>query len=113
LLKLNLQVVLEKVRAQEAELRALKDQAEAKTLPPVYSKKGALNFDADHLAAIAEYYMALSDKHASATIAIDNALKKLREAKDLDGRVKAADGVDQAVQQLHLELELKAPPKKP
>jgi RNA polymerase sigma factor (sigma-70 family) len=93
LLKLNLQIVLEKCRTQQAELRALKEQ------PPAvrYSADGFFN-----------QYQLIPDSGSiaktTAVSGIDEALKKLREAMTDKARREAADALDLAVRRLHQEL---------
>jgi len=93
LLKLNLQIVLEKCRTQQAELRALKEQ------PPAvrYSADGFFN-----------QYQVVPDSGSmaktTAVSGIDEALKKLREAMTDKARREAADALDLAVRRLHQEL---------
>jgi RNA polymerase sigma factor (sigma-70 family) len=98
LLKLNLQVVLEKVRAQEKELRSVKAQAAV---------------DGERRAAVAQtYYQALARYQAAANIIVDKsessdpvrqveaALKAYREAPDAKARQRAAAALDEAVKKL-------------
>jgi RNA polymerase sigma factor (sigma-70 family) len=106
LLKLNLEVVLEKVRAQEAELRAVK------------SREAALGKQrAAYAQAQAHYYEAVTSyqalkkadtaKSPDPARQVEAALKSFREAKDAEGRRRAAEALEQAVK------KLKGPPKKP
>jgi RNA polymerase sigma factor (sigma-70 family) len=103
LLKLNLQVVLEKVRAQEAELRALKQQA----------RRGSYLNEANYsLNSYKEEAGVLYGKYAlqpsrAADQSLETAVKKLREANSDDARRQAAEALDRAVQKLRQELGLK------
>jgi RNA polymerase sigma factor (sigma-70 family) len=93
LLKLNLEVVLEKVRAQEAELRTLRGQtADAKKR---YTLE-VLDQYYDLLARQPVEKKPPSDPLKQA----DAALKALREAKDPEGRRRATEALEKAVEKL-------------
>jgi RNA polymerase sigma factor (sigma-70 family) len=99
LLKLNLEVVLEKVRAQEAELRTLRPHSARTTLAEqLYYLTGP-----EKVRAIVGY----KTKRAPADPAqeAEAALKALREAKDKDAKRRAADALDKALQQLRDQLK--------
>jgi RNA polymerase sigma factor (sigma-70 family) len=129
LLKLNLQVVLEKVRAQEAELHQLKGQRDSTTL-----RRSAT----DALRAYTEYYQRVypkplprvkDPKGAEKLIpsirpddtprhrdvekvwpmtmkSVEDALKTLREARTLVERQRAAEAVEKALQRLRQQLKI-------
>jgi hypothetical protein len=106
LLKYNLQVVLEKARALEADVRALKEQAKtAKAnvgLP--------LNLATTYTPDLANIYVTFDYSSAvpqDAVQAAEAALKALREAKDPEAMRRAADALEAAAK------KLKEPPKKP
>jgi hypothetical protein len=100
LLKLNLEVVLEKVRAQEAQLREFRADKVA---------RGAENA----LYGIAEFHLrewvadaAVPGKATPGENALkeaESALKALREAKDQNSRRNALDALETAVQKLKLQ----------
>jgi RNA polymerase sigma factor (sigma-70 family) len=115
LLKLNLQVVLEKVRAQETELRAFKDKAEA-------GRKAAvrLNVPTDvnlsvpitqfELAAeIVNTYEEAKLGRPDAVQQAEAALKALREARDPAARRRAAEALEQAAKKLRGQPAKPAP----
>jgi RNA polymerase sigma factor (sigma-70 family) len=108
LLKLNLQVVLEKVRAQETELRALRGRAEARRKQPA-----ALNSVREYTWVKPQEYAI--DYYESLTAAPDAAkqaeaaLKALRESKD-PGVRRAADLLEKALRDLRDQPAKKAPP---
>jgi RNA polymerase sigma factor (sigma-70 family) len=95
LLKLNLQIVLEKCRTQQAELRTLKEQpsADGWSMPayPTTQK----DFVPD---------LGIPIPKTTAVSSIDKAMKKLREATTDKARREAADALDLAVRRLHQEL---------
>jgi RNA polymerase sigma factor (sigma-70 family) len=110
LLKLNLQVVLEKVRAQETEIRELKAK-----------QKGEVRlWDPDTGRALNEYRRALALRARVKAAAdplkeIDDALKLLREAKDKDAKRRATEMLEKATKKLRDQLKEggagKEPPK--
>jgi RNA polymerase sigma factor (sigma-70 family) len=109
LLKLNLQVVLEKVRAQEAELRAAKAREE------VLGKRRAADAQRTYGEAVALYESVLAAKLDTAKSSdpaqqVEAALKAFREAKDPEARRRAADALEQAVKKLR---EQPQKPEKP
>jgi RNA polymerase sigma factor (sigma-70 family) len=93
LLKLNLEVVLEKVRAQEAELRALREKAEG----VVHFLRGTVT------QTHARFSIVDRDKGDAATQA-EAALKALREAKDNAARQRAVDALDRALRSLREQM---------
>ena len=126
LLKLNLEVVLEKVRAQEAELRALRADAR--------KAEGAENAQRESAAKALLQLAQEAERQATAKAALDAmlmkreaalksyrgvlvqgrlvpgksnplqeaeaALKTLREARDTEAQRKAADALEKALQRL-------------
>jgi hypothetical protein len=107
LLKLNLEVVLEKVRAQEAELRTLRGRAAA----AAHVKQLAV---ADNLTQeLVKYRRAYVDLNAQfgatpppdPTKEVEAALKALREAKDKDAKRGAADALEKALGKLKEQLK--------
>jgi hypothetical protein len=101
LLKLNLQVVLEKVRAQEAELKALKGQAKA-VRDHLDLGVAVLDFDSD-----GSIDLFVTNQAPNPLQQVEAALKAFREAKDPDTRRRAAASLEQAVKRL------KEQPKRP
>jgi RNA polymerase sigma factor (sigma-70 family) len=89
LLRLNLLLVLEKVRAQEAELRDLRGKREA--APSRLSQ---------YQNAVRDYYRALNLTRADPAQQAEAALKALREAKDDAARRRALDVLERALRQL-------------
>jgi RNA polymerase sigma factor (sigma-70 family) len=108
LLKLNLQVVLEKVRAQEAQLRALKEQVQA--LSPVRVLGARRTADAEEVA----FFLSQALSKASPSNVpdpaqqVEAALKAFREARDAEAQRRAAEALEQAVKKLR-EQPLKKP----
>jgi RNA polymerase sigma factor (sigma-70 family) len=108
LLKLNLQVVLEKVRAQEAELRAAKEREE------VLGKRRAADAQRTYYDAVTLYELAVkvdTAKSPDPAQQIEAALKAFREAKDPDAKRRAADALEEAAKKLKEQPQKK--PKKP
>jgi RNA polymerase sigma factor (sigma-70 family) len=107
LLKLNLQVVLEKVRAQENELRPLREQAARQ------EKAGVNRIDVlediahiNRLYSVAELTVRLPhDPLSDATKEAESAVKALREAKDKDAQRRAAEALDKAMKKLREQLK--------
>jgi hypothetical protein len=93
LLKLNLEVVLEKVRAQEAELRTLRSQR-----PP--TGRVMLRGDENPIARITIASPPGRDFLGEATKEAEAAIKVLREAKDNEGRKRATEALEKALQKL-------------
>jgi RNA polymerase sigma factor (sigma-70 family) len=106
LLKLNLQVVLEKVRAQEAELRSVRERTE------VLGKQQAAAAQVQYYQALTRYQVGLRTKAGTKEAPdpaqqVEAALKAFREARDPEAKRRAADALEQAVK------KLKEQPKKP
>jgi predicted DNA-binding protein (UPF0251 family) len=104
LLKLNLQVVLEKVRAQEAELRDLKGKQANKQVGV-----SAHTF-ADVIDLATRYQsekLALPEGKAPVIPLVEDALQKVRLAGDETARRQALDALEQAVKRLRAELGVK------
>jgi RNA polymerase sigma factor (sigma-70 family) len=109
LLKLNLQVVLEKFHAQEIEIRTLKSNAAVKKTAVLAGPGYTIgDFDRD---GILELYLAAPNSsyllHASQPKApsLDDALKRLREAKSEPARRQAIEALEHAVQRLRAEMD--------
>jgi hypothetical protein len=102
LLRYNLQVILEKSRAQEAELRALKVKAEARSEPALRWKLNPTQVDIDGW-----FSEALELGRPDSVKEAEAAVKALRDAKDPEARRRAADALEQAVKKLREQ------PKKP
>jgi RNA polymerase sigma factor (sigma-70 family) len=93
LLKLNLQIVLEKCRNQQAELAALKDKAKIVVMDDLYlNPLGAT----------------MTDRKES----VDEAIKRLRDTTDDMARREAVDALELAIQRLRMELPKKDAVKK-
>jgi RNA polymerase sigma factor (sigma-70 family) len=93
LLKLNLEVVLEKVRAQEGELRTLRGLVKATR----YEKGVALaDFDNDGFADI----FIVNEIRRDPLQEAETAMKALREARDTEAQRKAADSLEKALKKL-------------
>ena len=106
LLKLNLEVVLEKVRAQEAELRTLRGQAaDAAKLPP-----HALHLEYQRYLALKMLGEAV---HSDPLGEAESALKALREAKDQEGQRRATEALEKALEKLKQQTKPGADPGKP
>jgi RNA polymerase sigma factor (sigma-70 family) len=113
LLKLNLQVVLEKVRAQEAELKALKSQkaAAADVKDPkklamdstdlASRRLAARRTDLAYRAAVTEM---LRRAAADPLKQVEEALKALRAAKDKDAKRRATEVLEKATKKLREQL---------
>jgi RNA polymerase sigma factor (sigma-70 family) len=104
LLKLNLEVVLEKVRTQEQELRGFRE------------KTKAVPYDAaQYDAALTRYRAQLALGRAprnevDATKQAEAAVKALREANDNESRRRAVDALEQALRNLRQQLPGVRPP---
>jgi RNA polymerase sigma factor (sigma-70 family) len=126
LLKLNLEVVLEKVRAQEAELQAVRKELAAKAAAanaqpfagaaqfqllntleyaspnPTFSTQPNVNFLQSYLRA---NNSPQPDAVSDAAKEAEAALKALREAKDKEGQRRAAETLDKALKTLREQLK--------
>jgi hypothetical protein len=119
LLKINLELVLDKVRAQEVEIRALKDRAGGQrpasgsvspSLTPfgwAAPKSGAPDRPREHTSAPPQPAgnAGKSDRPAGNRTAdvvdeLEAALKALREARDTEGQRRAADALEKALRKL-------------
>jgi RNA polymerase sigma factor (sigma-70 family) len=103
LLKLNLQVVLEKVRAQEAELRNLRGQVKAASvrIPLVIGLT-----DGKMIADVTLPATRPDPMHEA-----EAALKALREAPDQESRRRAADQLEKALKKVREQMKKQeAPP---
>jgi RNA polymerase sigma factor (sigma-70 family) len=110
LLKLNLEVVLEKVRAQATELRTLKAQATSgRRVVPV-----VIDSDGDGLEKLERVRVPLNvpdpnrparAKPADPLKEAEAALKALRQARDDAAKRRAADALEKATKQLREQLE--------
>jgi RNA polymerase sigma factor (sigma-70 family) len=98
LLKLNLQVVLEKVRAQEAELRTLRGQVKA---APIGIGATFVDLDNDGRLDIFVTAPRLPDPAQEAEAAV----KALREARDPEAKRRAADALEKALKGLREQLK--------
>jgi RNA polymerase sigma factor (sigma-70 family) len=110
LLKLNLQVVLEKVRAQEAELRVAKAREEG------LGKQRTAEAQKKYREAVTIFETVLeanmdSVKSSDPAQQVEAALKAFREAKDPEAKRRAADSLGQAVKKLKEQPQKK--PEKP
>jgi hypothetical protein len=103
LLKLNLEVVLEKVRAQEAELRNLRGQVKAASvrIPLVIGlAEGKVIAD-----------VTLPATRPDPMHEAEAALKALREAPDQESRRRAADQLEKALKKVREQMKKQeAPP---
>jgi RNA polymerase sigma factor (sigma-70 family) len=136
LLRLNLLVVLEKVRAQEGELQGLRKQVAARDLKPRGQGWGAavLDYDGD---GYLDLYVAngkllhnkgngtfedVSQKAGLQPVPAgdvsgpakeaESALKALREAKDKEGQRRATEALEKAVEKLKRQTKPAAGPNK-
>jgi hypothetical protein len=103
LLKLNLEVVLEKVRAQEAELRTLRGQVKATPTEKLFvdlTNDGIVDF------------IVVNETRRDPLQEADAALKALRETADPASQRRAADQLDKALQKLREQLKKQEAPRK-
>jgi hypothetical protein len=117
LLKLNLQIVLEKVRGQETELQAMRKPAT--NWKPM---QGALIADLDNDGWVDLYItkdakgnklflnevdgtLIRRNESGGAIKAAEDALKALREAKDKEGRRRATDALEKAIKKLREQVK--------
>ncbi len=127
LLKLNLEVVLEKVRAQETELRGLRKELASR--PPLRNEKGVAWIDVDN-DGFADIFVAngtllRNGKDGTSTVDrlvreapsdgvkdAESALKALKEAKDKAGRQRATEALGKALEKLKRQGQAEPPPAK-
>jgi RNA polymerase sigma factor (sigma-70 family) len=107
LLKLNLEVVLEKVRAQETELRTLRGQYADRA--KLSAQTRLLEYEQRYLGLKALGEAVGSDPLREA----ESALKALREAKDKEGQRRATEALEKAREQLKQQTRPRAGPGKP
>jgi hypothetical protein len=111
LLKLNLQVVLEKVGAQEKELQTLRRQAAASLGKRPGKSLGIADLDQDGFPdiVIADdvilHRLASNDSLAEVAKEAEEAVKALRTAKDKSGQRRAAEALDKAIKKLREKLK--------
>jgi hypothetical protein len=106
LLRLNLEVVLEKVRAQEAELRTLRGRAEAGRKQDLHLQGGKVDLGEELVTfTLNEVKLPAPDAVKQA----EAALKALREARDPEARRRAAEALERAARQLRGPADKKAP----
>src|SRR5262249_30209292 len=126
LLKLNLQLTLEKILAQEAELRTLRGRAEAargtRLMDP--NREAALQALSGSRGRDAATLLQLLNKQVGAAYdlqeiqglitsrtapdpmqEVEAALKALREARDKDAKQRAADALERALKKLRQQLK--------
>jgi hypothetical protein len=106
LLKLNLEVVLEKVRAQEAELRTLRGRLEAKAAKA--DRLHIEDFDIDgkmDLLVVREATLEIQNVLSDPAQEVEAALKAFREAKDKEAKKRAADALEKALKKLREQLK--------
>jgi RNA polymerase sigma factor (sigma-70 family) len=134
LLKLNLEVVLEKVKAQEAELRTFRTRAEAaKNTTPLRSNVNVLQevpltfsveyqVPTNYSSNLAEYFKVYQNQTAKdpgaarqdALKAVEDALKAVRGAPDKQAQQRALEAMDKATKKLKEQMKSadKAAPRK-
>jgi hypothetical protein len=112
LLKFNLQVILEKARAQEAELLALRGQAQAAANNSAEVVK-FLGGSLESAAAPRQGFFTVKTEIALPDPAqqVEATLKAYREAKDPEAKRKAAEALEQAAKKLREQPQKK--PAKP
>jgi RNA polymerase sigma factor (sigma-70 family) len=98
LLKLNLQVVLEKVRAQEEQLRAFKGKTTAG------ERRLNLNRDAEGVARLLGDFIEQAALNSDPLTDAEAALKALRNAKDTLSKQRAAEALEKAMKKLRDQL---------
>jgi RNA polymerase sigma factor (sigma-70 family) len=108
LLKLNLQIVLEKVGTQESELRTLRGQVAASKRTGLGGAFVDIDNDgfADLVLANGVLYKELrNDSLPDAAKEAEEAVKALRAAKDKAGQRRAAEALDKAIKKLRERLK--------
>ena len=103
LLKLNLQVVLEKVGAQEKELRTLRGQAAASKGTGL--GRAVVDLDLDRSLDFALANLVRNDSLSDIAKEAEEAVKALRAAKDKPGQRRAAEALDKAMKKLREQLK--------
>jgi hypothetical protein len=112
LLKLNLQIVLEKVRSQENELKTMRKQtarseavrSEAVDLTVRLPKEQA-EVALDRVVADLDPLLAVKKVTPDATREVEDAVKALREARDKEGKRRAAEALEKAMIKLKEQLK--------
>ncbi len=121
LLKLNLLVVLEKVRAQEAELHAARKDVEAATeaarrvrldLSGTVVQPSDLRQYLNLAGGKAASTPSGADVVADAAKEAEAAVKQLREAKDKEGQRRATEALEKALEKLKQQTKPASDPKK-
>jgi NADPH-dependent glutamate synthase beta subunit-like oxidoreductase len=114
LLKLNLQVVLEKVRAQEAELRAVKGRVEALGKERVVETRTAAVADREVLSrwAVRTVVNLPASEVPDPAQQVEAALKAFREAKDPEAKRHAAAALEAAAKRLREQPQKPEKPSK-
>jgi RNA polymerase sigma factor (sigma-70 family) len=121
LLKLNLEVVLEKVRAQDNELKGLRKQVTALD-PRVKGRAGSgyavldLDIDVRYLnekSGKSGVQPAPREDVSGPAKDVESALKALREAKDKEGQRRATEALEKALERLKRQTKPEAGPAKP
>jgi hypothetical protein len=102
LLKLNLEVVLEKVRSQETELRTLRGQVKV----AIGEGKAVVDFLNDGIVDL----VIVNEVHRDPLHEAEAALKELREASDQESRRRAADQLEKALKKVREQLKKPAAP---
>jgi RNA polymerase sigma factor (sigma-70 family) len=106
LLKLNLEVVLEKVRALDAEVRTLRGRLEAKAVSqvakPVFvdSVFVDLGRDAGSDGVVEGHLLKVLRVEADPAQEVEAALKAFREARDKEAKRRATDALEKALKKL-------------
>jgi RNA polymerase sigma factor (sigma-70 family) len=117
LLKLNLEVVLEKVRALDAEVRALRGRPEAKAVGKVEKADKLLSVDLGSDAGVGVTVESLHrlrglvvEVEVDTVGEVEAALKAFREARDTEAKRRAADALEKALKKLRQQIN--HPPEK-
>jgi hypothetical protein len=132
LLKLNLEVVLEKVRAQGNEIQSLRKEVAARNPRAKSGAAALLDYDGDGFPDVfiangkLLYRQAFEDGTQNALVQpvppadvsgaakqVESALKALREAKDKEGQRQATEALEKALEKLRQQTKPDAGPAKP